>query len=271
MTVPERLIAHLKEAFQLMEVGLVRSDLPKGKLRKANKIFNTIHWAHGEARALFHSKQPECPSSNFRSNQPEPDWELALGIVDEAYHRVADVRELLTAEVVNEHIIEEIRHTVTEWHGLLDAAIEAHNQQDLPHPALGQDFKATSITPSVIPKKTTSPETQRVGDADKEHIKALRARAKLAGYKLLKDSRAPWQTKDDPGYRLEPINDDEGAYSNTALSMVPYHLDIIEGKMYMQMRTLCGMTEPFEEQNKKTRDEALAKNPDAQPIRWETG
>ena len=148
----------------------------------------------GRLVPLFHSKQPECPSSNFRS--PES--------------------------------------------------------------------KANA-------KATRELKAKPLGDTDKEHIKALRARAKLAGYKLLKDSRAHWCAKDDPGYRLEPINDDEGAYSNTALSMVPYHLDIIEGKLYMQMRTLCGMTEMFEEQNKKTRDEALAKNPDAQPIWMETG
>ena len=194
MTVPERLIAHLKEAFQLMEVGLVRSDLPKGKLRKANEIFNTIHWAHGEARALFHSKQPECPSSNFRS--------------PESKAKAKATREL---------------------------------------------------------------KAKPLGDTDKEHIKALRARAKLAGYKLLKASSRPWHTKDDPYYELKPINDDEGGSSVTALSMVPYDLDVAEGKLYVQMRTICGMTEMFEEANKQRRDEALAKNPDAQPIWHETG
>ena len=53
--------------------------------------------------------------------------------------------------------------------------------------------------------------------------------------------------------------------------MVPYDLDIAEGKLYVQMRTICGMTEMFEEANKQRRDEALAKNPDAQPIWHETG
>ena len=115
------------------------------------------------------------------------------------------------------------------------------------------------------------PEPKPQAPCAKEHIKALRARAKLAGYKLLKDSRAHWCAKDDPGYRLEPINDDEGSASTMALSMVPQHLDIVEGKLYMQMRTFCGMTEPFEEQNKQRRDEALAKNPSAKPLWMATG
>jgi hypothetical protein len=85
------------------------------------------------------------------------------------------------------------------------------------------------------------------------------------GFKLLKDSGLHSHTKDDPGYRLVPINDDEGGASGMALSMVPQRLDIAEGKLYMQMRTLCGVTEMFEEANKQRRDEALAKNPDAQP------
>jgi hypothetical protein len=50
-----------------------------------------------------------------------------------------------------------------------------------------------------------------------------------------------------------------------SLDMVPAQLDLAEGKLYVQHRTICGMTAPFEETNKRTRDEALAKNPDAKP------
>ena len=126
---------------------------------------------------------------------------------------------------------------------------------------------AAKIAPE--PEPEPKPPASALDDA--EHIKALRARAKLAGYKLLKASSRPWHTKDDPGYLLTPINDDEGGSIGMVLSMVPQHLDIAEGKLYMQMRTFCGMTEPFEEQNKQRRDEALARNPSAKPLWVATG
>ena len=55
------------------------------------------------------------------------------------------------------------------------------------------------------------------------------------------------------------------------LSMVPQHLDIVEGKLYVQLRTFCGITEPFEERNKQRRDEALSRNPNAKPFWMATG
>jgi hypothetical protein len=91
----------------------------------------------------------------------------------------------------------------------------------------------------------------------KERLDKLKERAAANGFKL--------QKVGIDRYRLAPISEDDGPGSVMSLDMVPEQLDLAEGKLYVQRRTMCGMTAPFEESNKQIRDQALAKNPDAKP------
>ena len=91
----------------------------------------------------------------------------------------------------------------------------------------------------------------------KARVAKLKERAAANGLNLLLVGRDE--------YRLAPIEGDDGTVSTMPLSVVPQELDIAEGKLYRQLRTICGRTEPFEESNKKIGMKP-EKNPDAKPI-----
>jgi hypothetical protein len=80
----------------------------------------------------------EARKAAYAAGEPVAEgWQkkIALGIIDQAYHQVAEVRNLLLAEMVDDRVIEEIRHTVNEWRSLLDAAVETRASVTAP-PAL---------------------------------------------------------------------------------------------------------------------------------------
>ena len=71
----------------------------------------------------------------------------------------------------------------------------------------------------------------------KARVAKLKERAAANGLNLLLVGRDE--------YRLAPIEGDDGTVSTMPLSVVPQELDIAEGKLYRQLRTICGRTEPL--------------------------
>jgi hypothetical protein len=94
-------------------------------------------------------RQEKQQARDITPEEPAPseDWKkkIALGIIDQAYHQVAEVRELLLIETVDDHVIEEIRHTVNEWRSLFDAAVEARASIVAPGNGVDTDASAEAM------------------------------------------------------------------------------------------------------------------------------
>jgi hypothetical protein len=88
----------------------------------------------------------------------------------------------------------------------------------------------------------------------------LQERAKTLGLTMQKKGRQ---------YEMRKNN----SVTLLTLDEVSNHLDqqrdLKDGKLYRQLQSECGDREMYEESNKQRREEALAKNPDAQPL-WVT-
>jgi hypothetical protein len=221
-------------------VGAVRQELESaGEIPQLDKTAG----ADGKARKLPERKPPDP--------QEKEDRKTCVAL----YQKVLDAEREAAAQSLAGRFREHI-----------SAPYEILNSEDLAPPDVtGEELRLLAQMKDNLHRQVV--EFEKMLDLFRWPITPSEESRKLANG-MKHRAEALGCTMKKRGRQYEISGNGEG--NLLTLDQVPEYLDHRrdedEGKIYPQHRTVCGMTEPYEETNKEIRAAALAKNPDAKPF-----